>query len=78
MPYTGISLHHSPLNCPDLLHCYEQCYEIKISRGGRREGSSQFKAVVGQLARISVAVEVASAIIFAEPGDLFNLVRVAK
>jgi hypothetical protein len=29
MPYTGISLHHSPLNCPDLLYFYEQCYENK-------------------------------------------------
>jgi hypothetical protein len=75
IPYTGVSLHHSPLNCPDLLYCYEQCYEIKISRGGRREGYYQFKAVVGQLARFSVAVEVASAISFAEPGGLFNLVR---
>jgi hypothetical protein len=78
MPDPGISLHHSPLKCPDLLYCYEQCYEIKISRGGRREGYSQFKAVVGQLARFSVAVEVASAISFAEPGGLFNLVRSSR
>lgn len=78
MPYTGISLQHSPLNCPDLLYCFEQGYEIKISRGGRREGYSQFKAVVGQLARFSVAVEEASAISFAEPGGLFNLVRSSR
>jgi hypothetical protein len=75
IPYTGLALFHSPLNCPDILYCYEQCYEIKIQRGGRKEGYSQFKAVVGQLARFAVAVEVTSATSFAEPGGLFNLSR---
>jgi hypothetical protein len=33
--YTGLSLCHSPENCPDLLYCYEQYYEINIQREGR-------------------------------------------
>jgi hypothetical protein len=77
-PYAGLILQHTPVNCPDILYCYEQCYEMKIRRGGRREGYSQFKAVAGQLARFAVAVEVASAPSFAEAGGLFVLVRSSR
>jgi hypothetical protein len=76
--YAGLSLCHSPENCPDLLYCYEQYYEIKIQRGGRKEGYSQFRAVAGQLARFAVSAEVACAETFAVPGGLFNLVRESR
>jgi hypothetical protein len=77
-PYAGLLLRHSPLNCPDILYCYEQCFEIKIRRGGRAESYHQFKAAAGQLARFSVAAEVASAENFGKPGGLFDLVRSSR
>jgi hypothetical protein len=77
-PYAGLLLRHSPLNCPDMLCCFEQCYEIKIRRGGRTEASHQFKAAAGQLARFSVAAEVATAESFGKPGGLFDLVRQSR
>jgi hypothetical protein len=76
--YTGLSLCHSPENCPDLLYCYEQYYEINIQRGGRKEGYSQFRAVAGQLAKFAVSAEVACAETFAVPGGLSNLVRESR
>jgi hypothetical protein len=72
-PYVGLTLFHSPENCPDLLYCYEQIYEIRIQRGGRQEGYSQFKAVAGQLARFAVAAEVVTAEEFCSPGGLLQL-----
>jgi hypothetical protein len=77
-PYAGLLLRHSPLNCPDMLCCFEQCYEIKIRRGGRTDASHQFKAAAGQLARFSVAAEVATAESFGKPGGLFDLVRQSR
>jgi hypothetical protein len=77
-PYAGLALCHYPENCPDLLYVYEQVYEIKIRRGGRKEGYQQFRGVVGQLARFAVAVEVAPAEIFAQEGGLFQLATSSK
>jgi hypothetical protein len=73
VPYVGLSLSHSPVNCPDLLYCYEQIYEMRIQRGGRPDGYSQFKAVSGQLARFAVAAEVVTADTFCSPGGVLQL-----
>jgi hypothetical protein len=72
-PYVGLSLSHCPVNCPDLLYCYEQIFEMRIQRGGRPDGYSQFKAVSGQLARFAVAAEVVTADTFCSPGGLLRL-----
>jgi hypothetical protein len=73
VPYVGLSLSHSPVNFPDLLYCYEQIYEMRIQRGGRPDGYSQFKAGSGQLARLAVAAEVVTADTFCSPGGLLQL-----
>jgi hypothetical protein len=72
-PYVGLALSHAPENCPDLLYVYEQMYEMKIRRGGKKDGYCQFKAVAGQIARFAVAVDVVDADIFARPGGVFVL-----
>jgi hypothetical protein len=73
--YAGLLLRHPPLNCPDMLYCYERSFKVKIRRGGRKEAYHQFKAAAGQLSRFSVAAEVANAEILGKPGGLFDLVR---
>jgi hypothetical protein len=78
MSYAGLSLCHAPENCPDLLYVYEQVYEIKIRRGGRKEGYQQFRGVAGQLARFAVAVDVVPAESFSKAGGLFELATSSK
>jgi hypothetical protein len=72
VPYVGLSLSHSPVNCPDILYCYEQIYEIRIQRGGRPDGYPQSKAVSGQLARFAVAAEVVT------PGTFCSLMYMRR
>jgi hypothetical protein len=76
--YAGLALCHAPENCPDLLYVYDQVYEIKIRRGGRKEGYQQFRGVVGQLARFAVAVDVVPSESFAVEGGLFELATSSK
>lgn len=78
IPYAGLALSHEPENCPDLRYVYEQVYEIRIRRGGRKEGYHQFKAVAGQLARFAVAVGVTDEGSFSQIGGLFQLTTNSK
>jgi hypothetical protein len=78
VPYAGLALCHAPEICPDLLYVYEQVYEIKIRRGGRKEGYQQFRGVAGQLARFAVAVDVVPAESFSKAGGLFELATSSK
>jgi hypothetical protein len=76
--YAGLALCHAPENCPDLIYVFDQVYEIKIRRGGRKEGYHQFRGVVGQLARFAVAVDIVPAESFAIAGGLFELATSSK
>jgi hypothetical protein len=78
VPYAGLAICHEPENCPDLRYVYEQVYEIRIRRGGRKEGYYQFRAVAGQLARFAVAVDIADASSFAHVGGLFELATMSN